>query len=73
MKIVFDWKKENYMYEEYSEMDEVRVKTFGGAIGTIERVIYEIINGEETDNINCYEMEINGEHGIIVYPDEIDQ
>ena len=61
------------MYEEYSEMDEVRVKTFGCAIGTIERVIYEIINGEETDNINCYEMEINGEHGIIVYPDEIDQ
>ena len=61
------------MYEEYSEMDEVRVKTFGGAIGTIERVIYEIINGEETDNINCYYMEINGEHGIIVYPDEIDQ
>ena len=73
MKTAFDWKKENYMYEEYSEMDEVRVKTFGGAIGTIERVIYEIINGEETDNINCYEMEINGEHGIIVYPDEIDQ
>ena len=73
MKIVFDWRMENYMHEEYSEMDEVRVKTFGGAIGTIERVIYEIINGEETDNINCYEMEINGEHGIIVYPDEIDQ
>ena len=73
MKTAFDWKKENYMYEEYSEMDEVRVKTFGGAIGTIERVIYEIINGEETNNINCYEMEINGEHGIIVYPDEIEQ
>ena len=73
MKTAFDWKKENYMYEECSEMDEVRVKTFGGAIGTIERVIYEIINGEETNNIKCYEMEINGEHGIIVYPDEIDQ
>lgn len=61
------------MYEEYSEMDEVRVKTFGGAIGTIERVIYEVINGKETDNVNCYEIEIDGEHGIIVYPDEIDQ
>lgn len=61
------------MYEEYSEMDEVRVKTFGGAIGIIERVIYEVINGEETDNVNCYEMEIDGEQGIIVYPDEIDQ
>lgn len=61
------------MYEEYSEMDEVRVKTFGGAIGTIERVIYEVINGKETNNVNCYEMEIDGEHGIIVYPDEIDQ
>ena len=73
IRIVFGWEKENYMYEEYSEMDEVRVKTFGGAIGTIERVIYEIINGKETSNINCYEMEINGEHGIIVYPDEIDQ
>ena len=61
------------MYEEYSEMDEIRVKTFGGVIGTIERVIYEMLNGEETDNVHCYEMKIDGEHGIIVYLDEIDQ
>lgn len=57
------------MYKEYSELDEVRVRTYGGAIGVIEEVIYD----GETDNIYAYEMEINGQHGIIVYPDEIDE
>lgn len=61
------------MYTEYSELDEVRVKTYGGAIGTIEKVVYEMVDGEETDNVYAYEMEINGEHGIVVYPDEIDE
>lgn len=58
---------------EYLEMDEVRVRTYGGAIGTIEKVVYEMVDGKETDNVYCYEMEINGKHGIIVYPDEIDE
>ena len=58
---------------EFTEMDEVRVRTYGGAIGTIEKVIYEMVDGKETDNVYCYEMEINGKHGIIVYPDEIDE
>lgn len=58
---------------EFTEMDEVRVRTYGGAIGTIERVIYEMVDSKETDNVYCYEMEINGKHGIIVYPDEIDE
>lgn len=58
---------------EFTEMDEVRVRTYGGTIGTIEKVIYEIVDGKETDNVYCYEMEINGKHGIIVYPDEIDE
>ena len=31
-----------------------------------------MIDGKETDNVHCYEMEIDGEHGVIVYPDEID-
>ena len=30
-------------------------------------------NGKETDNVYCYEMEINGKHGIIVYPNDIDE
>mgnify|MGYP001648468476 FL=1 len=58
---------------EFTEMDEVRVRTYGGAIGTIERVIYEMVDSKETDNVYCYEMEINGKHGVIVYPDEIDE
>ena len=57
------------MYKEYSELDEVRVRTYGGAIGVIEEVLYD----GETDDIYAYEMEINGQHGIIVYPDEIDE
>ena len=54
-------------------MDEVRVRTYSGAIGTIEKVVYEMADGKETDNVYCYEMEINEKHGVIVYPDEIDE
>ena len=61
------------MYTEFTEMDEVRVRTYGGAIGTIERVVYGVVDGKETDNVKYYEMEINGKHGIIVYPDEVDE
>ena len=56
---------------EFTEMDEVRVRTYGGAIGTVEKVVYEMVDGKETDNVYCYEMEINGKHGVIIYPDEI--
>ena len=56
---------------EYTELDEVRVKTYGGRIGTVEKVFYEMVNGEETDNVYCYEMEIDGVHGCIVYPDDM--
>lgn len=58
---------------EFTEMEEVRVRTYDGAIGTIEKVVYEIVDREETDKVYYYEMEINGEHGIIVYPGEIDE
>ena len=51
----------------YTELDEVRVC---GRIGIIKRVIYEMINSEETDIIHHYDVEINGEE-YIVYPDEI--
>lgn len=51
---------------EFTEMDEVRVRTYGGAIGTIEKVVYEMVDGKETDNVYCYEMEINGKHGVMV-------
>lgn len=30
---------------EFTEMDEVRVRTYGGAIGTIEKVVYEMVDG----------------------------
>lgn len=53
----------------FTEQDEVRV--YGGRIGTIEKVIYEMVNGKETDNVYCYEMSINGVSGYIVYPDDI--
>ena len=55
----------------YTEFDEVRVKTYEDKIGKVENVIYETVNGEETDNVYCYEMEIDGVHGCIVYPDEL--
>lgn len=58
---------------EFTEMDEVRVRTYQGRIGTVEKVIYRMINGEETDIVEYYEMGISGLHGIIVYPDEIDE
>ena len=41
---------------EYTELDEVRVKTYRGRIGTVEKVSYEMVNGEETDNVYSYEM-----------------
>lgn len=55
----------------FTEQDEVSV--YGGRIGTIERVIYEVVNGKETDNVHGYEMSINGVSGYIVYPDEIEE
>ena len=58
---------------EFGEVDEVRVRTYGGAIGTIEKAVYEMVDGKETDNVYGYEMEINGKHGIIVYPNDIDE
>jgi hypothetical protein len=57
--------------ESYTEKDQVRV--YGGRIATIEKVIYEMVNGEETDEVHCYEMEIGGESGYIVYPEDIEE
>lgn len=55
----------------YTEQEEVRV--YGGRIGTIDRVFYEIVNGEETDNVDYYEMTIDGVSGYVVYPDDIEE
>lgn len=55
----------------YTEQEEVRV--YNGRIGTIDKVIYEMVNGEETDNVYCYEMTIDGVSGYVVYPDEIEE
>lgn len=55
----------------YTEKDEVRV--YGGRIGTVEKVIFEMVNGEETDTVYCYEMKIDGVSGYIVYPEDIEQ
>lgn len=54
----------------FTEQDEVRV--YGGRIGTIEKVVYEVVNGKETNNVYCYEMKIDGVSGYIVYPSDID-
>lgn len=58
---------------DFTEMEQVRVRTWGGAIGTIEEVIYEKVDGRETGRVYAYKMEIDGQHGIVVYPDEIDK
>lgn len=54
----------------FSEGDEVRVHHLG--IGTIEKVIYIMENGRETDDIYCYGINIDGST-YTVYPDEIDE
>jgi hypothetical protein len=58
---------------EFKKLDKVRVRTHGGRIGTIKKVFYEMVDSKETDNVYCYEIEIDGKHGVIVYPDEIDE
>ena len=58
---------------DFTEMEQVRVRTWGGAIGTIEEVIYEKVDGRETGRVYAYKMEIDGQHGIVVYPDETDE
>ncbi len=54
----------------YTELDEVRVY---GKIATVEKVIYDIVDGKKTDNVYCYEMKIDGVSGYLIYPDEIEQ
>lgn len=54
----------------------MRVKTYNrfgevNAIGTIEQVEYKMKDREETDEVDYYIMEIDGEDGIIIYPYEI--
>lgn len=53
----------------YAKNDKVKIRD--GRIGSIENVYYEIINSKETDNIYCYEVNIDGISGYIFYPDEI--
>lgn len=48
------------------------VKLSDGRIGRIEKVIHLAVNGESTDEIYCYEMNIDGVSGRLVYPDEIE-
>lgn len=55
----------------YTKFDEVRV--YNGRIGIVEKVIYEIVDGKETDSVYCYEMKINNVSGYIVYPEEIEE
>ena len=73
MIYVINNKEKGEIKMEFTEFDEVRVKTYGGLIGTIEKVIYEKVDDKETNTVYAYEMEINGEHGIIIFPDEIDE
>lgn len=57
----------------FTELDEVSVKTWNHAIGTVERVVFKEDNGVETDEVDHYVMTINDLHGVMVYPDEIDE
>ena len=45
---------------EFKKLDKVRVRTHGGRIGTIKKVFYEMVDSKETDNVYCYEIEIDG-------------
>lgn len=62
--------------KKFAESEKVRVKTYNrfgevNAIGTIEQVEYKMKDREETDEVDYYIMEIDGEDGIIIYPYEI--
>lgn len=56
---------------DYKVKDKVNICS--GKIGTITKVLYEMVNGNATDKVYCYEMEIDGVSGYIVYPNEIEQ
>ena len=57
---------------DYKVKDKVKIGS--GRIGTITKVVYETVNGRvKTDKVYCYEMEIDGVGGYVVYPDEIEQ
>ena len=58
----------------YTDLKELRIPKLGGAVGTIENVVFETgDNGIETDKVHHYEMNVDGKHGVIVYPDEIER
>ena len=57
----------------YTDLKELQIPKLGGAVGTIENVVFETVDGKETDNVYCYEMNVDGKHGVIVYPDEIER
>ncbi|MCM1178680.1 MAG: hypothetical protein NC347_00350 [Clostridium sp.] len=55
----------------YTEGEEVRV--YNGRIGVIDKVIFEMVDGKETDNVYCYEMTIDGVSDYMVYPADIEE
>lgn len=64
-------------HKKFTESEKVRVKTYNrfgevNAIGTIEQVVYKMKDGQDTDEVDYYIMEIDGEDGIIIYPYEIE-
>ena len=64
-------------HKKFAESEKVRVKTYNrfgevNAIGTIEQVVYKMKDGQDTDEVDYYIMEIDGEDGIIIYPYEIE-
>lgn len=54
---------------QYIKKDSVRM--YDGKIGVIDDIIFTTINGKTTDQVDCYEMTINGVSGYLVHPDEI--
>ena len=56
----------------YKVSDKVRTRLLGGkVIGTIDKIIYRIIDGKETDEIYAYRMTMFGEEGYMVFPEQI--
>lgn len=63
-------------HKEFAKSERVRVKTYNrfgevNAIGIIKQVEYKMKDRQETDEVDYYIMEIDGEDGIIIYPYEI--
>lgn len=55
----------------YAQNDQVEF--YDKRFGIVEDAIFEMVNGEITDNVCYYVMRVDGVSGYIVYPEDIER